>query len=151
MSKSKCNGLFSVKVDGSLTSLRQLCFTFFAHKKPREEERLTSSHTQEMKYHYNSNYFLNTFSLRESKFCIFTVIKSKTFAWAVRGRKKTWTFVRCPTKIKSFLCRVATCCLYYHKDRLKNSVFLSPSVCTKRSILFGRRNSTDAVYKTIPS
>ncbi len=26
----------------------------------------------------------------------------------------------------------------YHKDRLKNSVFLSPSVCTKRNILLGQ-------------
>jgi len=38
-------------------------------------------------------------------------------------------------------------CLYYCKDRLKNSVFLSLSVCTKRSILFGQGNSTYAVYK----
>jgi len=32
---------------------------------------------------------------------------------------------------------------YYHKDRLNNSVFLSPSLCTKRSILLGRQNSTN--------
>ncbi len=35
----------------------------------------------------------------------------------------------------------------YHKDRLKNSVFLSLSVCAKRSIVLGQGNLTDAVYK----
>jgi len=39
----------------------------------------------------------------------------------------------------------------YRKDRLNNSVFLSLSLCTKRSILFGRGNSTDAVLKRTPS
>ncbi len=36
---------------------------------------------------------------------------------------------------------------FYRNDRLNNSLFLSPSLCTKRSILFGRGNSTQAVYK----
>jgi len=35
----------------------------------------------------------------------------------------------------------------YRNDRLYNSLFLSPSLCTKRSILFGRGNLTQAVYK----
>ena len=34
---------------------------------------------------------------------------------------------------------------YYHKDRLNNSVSLSPSLYTKWSILFGQGNSTNAV------
>jgi len=39
----------------------------------------------------------------------------------------------------------------YRKDRLKNSVFLSPSLCTKRSILSGQGNLTQAVFKRMPS
>jgi hypothetical protein len=39
----------------------------------------------------------------------------------------------------------------YCKDRLKNLVFLSLSVCTKRSTLFGQGNSTQAVFKGTPS
>jgi len=35
----------------------------------------------------------------------------------------------------------------YRKDRLNNLVFLSPSFCTKLSILFGQGNSTDAVLQ----
>jgi hypothetical protein len=38
-------------------------------------------------------------------------------------------------------------CYHYHKDRLNNLVFLSPSLCTKWAILFGRGKSTYAVYK----
>ena len=35
----------------------------------------------------------------------------------------------------------------YRKDKIKNSVFLSLSLCTKRSILFGRGNSTKLCLK----
>ncbi len=35
----------------------------------------------------------------------------------------------------------------YCKDRFNNSVSLSLSVCTKRSVLFGWRNSTVSLYK----
>ncbi len=34
---------------------------------------------------------------------------------------------------------------YYRKDRLKILVFLSPTLCTKRYILFGQGNLTNAV------
>ena len=36
---------------------------------------------------------------------------------------------------------------YQQQQILYNSVFLSPSLCTKQSILFERENSTNAVYK----
>ena len=36
---------------------------------------------------------------------------------------------------------------YYRKDRFNNLVFLSPSLCTKRSLLSGRGNLTNAVFK----
>jgi hypothetical protein len=39
----------------------------------------------------------------------------------------------------------------YRKDRLKFSVFLSLSLCKKWSILFGQGNSTQAVFKGMPS
>jgi len=39
----------------------------------------------------------------------------------------------------------------YRKDRLKNSVFLSLSVCTKQFILSGQGHSTQAVFKGTPS
>jgi hypothetical protein len=42
---------------------------------------------------------------------------------------------------------IAKHCLCYHKDRLNNSVSLSPSLCTKQSILFGQGNLTDTLYK----
>jgi len=40
---------------------------------------------------------------------------------------------------------------YYRKDRFNNTVFLSLSLCKKRSILSGRGNSTNAVFKRTPS
>jgi hypothetical protein len=40
---------------------------------------------------------------------------------------------------------------YQQQHILYNSVFLSPSLCTKRSILSGRGNSTDAMFEGIPS
>ncbi len=39
----------------------------------------------------------------------------------------------------------------YHKDRLNILVFLSPSLCTKRSILSGQGNSTNTVIKRTPN
>jgi len=41
--------------------------------------------------------------------------------------------------------------IFYRKDRFNKPVFLSLSLCTKRSILSGWRNSTDAVFKGTPS
>ncbi len=96
---------------------------------------------------------------------------TKTKCYLVHAISQIWEAVKCQHNFfvmhlffrseevdwKSTICNVAILSMnpifsklksrpkYYGKDRLSNSVFLSPSLCTKRPILFGRGNSTNAV------
>jgi hypothetical protein len=52
--------------------------------------------------------------------------------------------MRILTNQKEEIFTMPTC---YRNDRLNNLLFLSPSLCTKRSILFGQGNSTKLCLK----